>query len=100
MNVPIETEANVGKGASRGGEEGSASLPRPLQPGEVRPLLIDRVLAFWYAEFLSPKDLVRRAIVIAVVFALARVFGLKEFTSILNGTTGSVGLGWGVSAFL
>jgi hypothetical protein len=54
----------------------------------------------WRAELLSPKDFVRRAVLIGGVFALARLAGLREFTSILNGTTGSVELSWGLSAVL
>ena len=42
----------------------------------------------------------RRAVVITVFFVGAQLAGLREFTSILNGTVGSVELGWGISAFL
>lgn len=54
----------------------------------------------WRAEFLSPKDLVKRAILITIVFGIAHLAGLKEFTTVLNGTMGSVQLGFGISAFL
>ena len=54
----------------------------------------------WRAEFCSPKDFVRRALLISIAFLAVHLAGLKEFTSILNGTTGSVELGWGLSAFL
>jgi hypothetical protein len=54
----------------------------------------------WRAEFLAPKDLVRRATLISLVFLIAHLAGLRDFTSILNGTTGSVELGWRMSAFL
>ena len=59
-----------------------------------------RLAALWHARLFSPKDLVRRAVVISMLFAIAHLAGLREFTSILNGTVGSVQLGWGVSAFL
>lgn len=54
----------------------------------------------WHAEFLSRKDLLQRAFVIGVAFLAAQLAGLREFTSVLNGTTGSMALGWDVSAFL
>jgi hypothetical protein len=54
----------------------------------------------WRAEFLSPKDFIRRAALISLVFLVAHLAGLREFTSILNGTTGSVEFGWRMSAFL
>ena len=58
-----------------------------------------RVAALWRAEFFSPKDLLRRAIVLSVLFLIAHLAGLREFTSLLNGTMGSVELGWRLSAF-
>src|ERR1044071_9230864 len=54
----------------------------------------------WRAEFLSPKDLIKRAILITIVFTIAHLAGLKEFTTVLNGTMGSIQLGFGISAFL
>jgi hypothetical protein len=59
-----------------------------------------RLKALWHAEFLSPKDLVRRAAVLTVIYVIAQVAGLREFTTILTGTEGSVELGWHMSAFL
>ncbi len=55
---------------------------------------------FQRAEFLSPKDLLQRAAAISVVFLLAHLAGLREYTAVLNGTIGSVKLGWNLSAFL
>ena len=54
----------------------------------------------WRAEFCSPKDFVRRAALISLGFLILHLAGLKDFTSIINGTMGSVELGWGLSAFL
>ena len=54
----------------------------------------------WRADFLSPRDLLRRSLVILVLFALAHLAGLREFTSIVNGTMGSLSLGWHLSVFL
>ncbi len=59
-----------------------------------------RLAALWRAEFFSPKDFVRRAVVITVISAALHFAGLREFTSILNGTVGSIALGWRMSAFL
>jgi hypothetical protein len=56
--------------------------------------------ALWRADFFSPKDFVRRALVIALFYLVVHLAGLREFTSLLNGTVGSVQLGWGLSGFL
>jgi len=58
---------------------------------------------FWNlcaADFLSPKDLLRHAVLIVLTFGLAHAFGLREYTSFLNGTTGSTELGYELSALL
>ena len=52
------------------------------------------------AEFLSARDLLQRAGAISVLFLIAHLAGLREFTGILNGTIGSLALGWNSSAFL
>lgn len=63
-------------------------------------------LSFWKklilekAGFLSPKDLLQRAFFLCVLYFLAHLAGLREYTSVLNGTVGSVALGWNLSAFL
>ena len=57
-----------------------------------------RIRQWWRADFLSPKDLVKRALMIGVAFAIAHLMGLREFTSVLNGTTGSVDMSWQASA--
>lgn len=56
--------------------------------------------AFQRDQFLSPKDLLQRACAITVIYLLLHVAGLREFTSVLNGTVGSLALGWKLSAFL
>ena len=55
---------------------------------------------FQRADFLSPRDLLQRAGAISVLFFLLHLAGLRDFTSILNGTVGSLALGWNLSAFL
>jgi TRAP-type C4-dicarboxylate transport system permease small subunit len=62
--------------------------------------LIQKPRRWWRAEFFSPKDLLFRAAVIALAFLIVHMAGLREFTSVLNGTIGSVALGWKESAFL
>lgn len=59
-----------------------------------------RLRNVWHAEFFSPKDFVRRAILISLVFLIAHLAGLREFTSVLNGTVGAVGMSWEKSALL
>ena len=58
------------------------------------------IAALWRAELFSPKDFLRRAVVVAVIFLAVHLAGLREYTCILNGTVGSVALGRGMSAFL
>jgi hypothetical protein len=55
---------------------------------------------FQRADFLSPKDLLQRACAVSVIFLLLHFAGLREFTSVLNGTVGSLALGWKLSGFL
>ena len=59
-----------------------------------------RLGLFRQAEFLSPKDLLQRAGAISVLVLVAHLAGLREFTSVLNGTIGSVAAGWKLSGFL
>jgi phosphotransferase system glucose/maltose/N-acetylglucosamine-specific IIC component len=58
---------------------------------------------FWHvcgADFFSPKDFIRHAVLMVLAFGVAHLFGLREYTSFLNGTTGSVELGYELSALL
>lgn len=59
-----------------------------------------KLTVFRQAEFLSPMDLMQRAVAIGFLFLMAHLAGFREFTSVLNGTVGSVALGWNFSAFL
>jgi hypothetical protein len=66
----------------------------------MKKLFRNRPAFFQRAGFLSPKDLLQRAFAICVIFLLLHVAGLREYTSVLNGTVGSVALGWKLSGFL
>jgi len=55
---------------------------------------------FQRAEFLSARDMIQRAAAISGLFLLVHLAGFREFTGILNGTIGSLTLGWNLSAFL
>jgi hypothetical protein len=52
------------------------------------------------AEFFSPKDFVRHAVLIVVLFAVAHAFGLREYTTIISGTMASPTLGVETCALL
>ena len=54
---------------------------------------------FRKAEFMSPVDLLQRAAAITVLFVIFHLAGFREYTGILNGTIGSMSLGWNLSAF-
>jgi len=56
----------------------------------VKGNLVGRFWNLCGADFFSPKDFVRHATLIVLAFAVIHLFGLREYTSFLNGTTGSV----------
>ena len=62
--------------------------------------LFKKLRRCWRAEFLSPKDFLQRAAIVAFIFLMTHLAGLREFTSILNGTVGSVEMSWQKAAFL
>ena len=49
---------------------------------------------------MSAKDMIQRAVAISMVYWVMHLAGFREFTGILNGTIGSLSLGWNLSAFL
>lgn len=54
--------------------------------------LFDRFWKICAADFLSPKDFVRHAVLIVMVFGIVHLLGWRECTSVLNGTTGAPGM--------
>ena len=64
---------------------------------KVKPDRFDRLVG---AEFFSPKDFVRHAILIVLLFAIAHAFGLREYTSMISGTMASPSLGAGTCTLL
>jgi hypothetical protein len=63
-------------------------------------LFWQKLAIFRRAEFLSARDLLQRALGLSGLFLLGHLAGLREFTSVLNGTVGSVAAGWKLSSFL
>jgi hypothetical protein len=59
-----------------------------------------KLAIFQRAEFLSARDLLQRALGISVLFLLAHLVGLYEFTSVLNGTVGSTAVNVKLGTFL
>ncbi len=59
-----------------------------------------RFRTLWRADFFSAKDFLIRVLLITIAFLVVHLAGLREFTSFLNGTTGSTELGWGISVLL
>jgi len=51
-------------------------------------------------EFLSPTDLIARAIVLSALLGIAHLAGLREHTTFLSGTLADPAMGWGWAAFL
>jgi hypothetical protein len=50
--------------------------------------------------FFSAKTFLWAALGLAVLFGLAHLAGLREFTTVLNGTMGDVDAGWRISVIL
>ena len=55
---------------------------------------------FRQAEFLSARDLLQRAVALSGLFLLAHIAGLREFTSVLNGTVGSTSINVKLGTYL
>ena len=66
----------------------------------MKTFLGNKPAIFQRAKFLSPRDMIQRAAAISGLFLLVHLAGFREFTGILNGTIGSLALGWGLSTFL
>ena len=49
--------------------------------------------------FFSSKNFLRLGLIFAFLFAVVQLAGLREYTSVLNGTVGNPGAGWGRSVF-
>lgn len=62
--------------------------------------LKNKAAIFQRAEFFSAKDMIQRAAAISGLFLVVHFAGFREFTGILNGTIGSLTLGWNLSAVL
>lgn len=48
----------------------------------------------------SPRYFLEWAVMLAVLFLVVHLAGLRNFTSVLNGTIGSTSLDWNTAAFL
>jgi len=48
----------------------------------------------------SPKYLLEWAVMLTILFIVVQLAGLREFTSVLNGTIGSTSLSWQTASFL
>ena len=63
-------------------------------------LFAQGVRAFGITRLNIRANLLQRAGAISGVFLLVHLAGFREFTGVLNGTIGSLALGWTLSAFL
>ena len=54
----------------------------------------------WKAETFSPTAFVARAVIIAVLYCASELFGLREYTTFLSGTSANVNLGWQTASAL
>jgi hypothetical protein len=60
--------------------------------------LRQRTIQSWRADTFSPRGFLVRALFISVVFLAVHLAGLRDYTSVLNGTVGSASAGWRTSA--
>ena len=51
-----------------------------------------RKLHWWSADFFSARDFVRHGVLTLLVFVVIHLLGLREYTSVLNGTTGALNM--------
>ena len=58
-----------------------------------------RIGDFFRAGMSSPAGFLRRAMFISAVFLVVHLTGLREYTSVLNGTTGPEAADWALSTF-
>jgi hypothetical protein len=61
--------------------------------------LRQRMVQNWRSDFFSPRGFLARALVISAFFLAVHLAGLRDYTSVLNGTVGSASAGWKTSAF-
>ena len=54
----------------------------------------------WQAKTFSPTAFVVRAVVIAVMYSLSELLGLREYTTFLSGTSANVNLSWQTASAL
>ena len=50
--------------------------------------------------FASPQYLLEWAAMLTILFIIVQLAGMREFTSVLNGTIGSTNLSWQTASFL
>jgi len=62
--------------------------------------VMDILRRFWKAETFSPVGFLLRAILIAVLYCVSELLGLREYTTFLSGTSGNVNLGWQMASLL
>ncbi len=54
----------------------------------------------WKADAFSPTAFVMRAVIIAALFCISEVAGLREYTTFLSGTSANLNVSWQAAATL
>lgn len=54
----------------------------------------------WKADAFSPTAFVGRAVIIAVLFCVSELLGLREYTTFLSGTSANLNVSWQTAATL
>ncbi len=62
--------------------------------------IVDLLARVWNAGAFSPTAFVVRAIIIALLFCVSELLGLKEYTTFLSGTSANLTMSWQTAATL
>jgi hypothetical protein len=54
----------------------------------------------WKADAFSPAAFVARAVIVAVLFCISELAGLREYTTFLSGTSANLNVNWQTAATL
>ena len=76
-------------------------LRETSQSSENNPHQFGRFLCqVWKAEFFCPGWFVLRALIVTMLYYISELFGLREYTTFLSGTTANVGVSPQMASFL
>ena len=63
-------------------------------------ILLKLLAHVWRADSFSPTAFVARAVIIALLFGISELAGLREYTTFLSGTSANLNVSWQTAATL